>query len=173
MENWFFPIFYPSFEDLCHFMQLGKITPFFYNKFFCFGLSPWSHLYQWYVYFEVAVSIVKLLSNAVYFLANQADGCTRLYLDIFCLDILEIVLACKWFVMKQLCQCAAVNIYLQWYKGTCDRATRISWSNRPSMRNTSIRLSSLVCSNYMYIWVLTYWKFHCGRNGEDTINFLN
>ena len=32
----FLPIFYPVFQDLCHFIQLSKITPFFYNNFFLF-----------------------------------------------------------------------------------------------------------------------------------------
>ena len=33
----FLSIFYPIFPDLYHFIQLGKITPFFYNIFFGFG----------------------------------------------------------------------------------------------------------------------------------------
>ena len=33
----FLSIFYPIFPDLSHFIQLSKITPFFYNKFLCFG----------------------------------------------------------------------------------------------------------------------------------------
>ena len=33
----FLSIFYPSFPDLCHFKQLWKIRPFFYNSFFGFG----------------------------------------------------------------------------------------------------------------------------------------
>ena len=37
MEIDFFSIFYPFFPDLCHFIQLWKITPFFYNNFFGFG----------------------------------------------------------------------------------------------------------------------------------------
>ena len=37
MENWLLkPFFYPIFQDLCHFIHLWKITPFFYNNFFRF-----------------------------------------------------------------------------------------------------------------------------------------
>ena len=32
----FLSIFYPILPDLCHFIQLWKITPFFYNNFFGF-----------------------------------------------------------------------------------------------------------------------------------------
>ena len=32
----FLSIFYPIFQDFCHFIQLWKITPFFYNNFFGF-----------------------------------------------------------------------------------------------------------------------------------------
>ena len=37
MENWLFSIFYPIFPDLCHFIQLCKITAFIYNNFFRLG----------------------------------------------------------------------------------------------------------------------------------------
>ena len=37
MGNWRFSIFYPIFLDICHFIQLCKITPFFYNHFLGFG----------------------------------------------------------------------------------------------------------------------------------------
>ena len=37
MENGLLSIFYPIFQNLCHFIQLSKITPFFYSNFFCFG----------------------------------------------------------------------------------------------------------------------------------------
>ena len=33
----FLSIFYPIFPDLCYFIKLWKITPFFYNNFFGFG----------------------------------------------------------------------------------------------------------------------------------------
>ena len=37
MEIDFLPIFYPIFQDLCHFLQLWQITPVFYTNFFGFG----------------------------------------------------------------------------------------------------------------------------------------
>ena len=37
--NWFLPIFYPIFQELCNFIQLWKITPFFYNIFSVSGGS--------------------------------------------------------------------------------------------------------------------------------------
>ena len=33
MENSLFPIFYPMFQAICHFIQLCKITQFFDNNF--------------------------------------------------------------------------------------------------------------------------------------------
>ena len=37
IEKWHFSFFYPIFPELGHFIQLWKITPFFYNNFFGFG----------------------------------------------------------------------------------------------------------------------------------------
>ena len=34
MANCLLPIFYPKSQDLCHFIQLWRITPFFHNNFF-------------------------------------------------------------------------------------------------------------------------------------------
>ena len=39
MENWFLPIFYPIFLELCLLIQLWKITPLFYNNFSVSGGS--------------------------------------------------------------------------------------------------------------------------------------
>ena len=37
MESWFLPIFYMIFQDLCHFIQLRKISPNFLKRLFGFG----------------------------------------------------------------------------------------------------------------------------------------
>ena len=60
------PIFYPIFQDLCHFIQLWKISPFFYNNLFGFREGNLPPPGQFYCVYHVYVpfALRKLQSSS-------------------------------------------------------------------------------------------------------------
>ena len=82
----YYPFSISSFPDLCHFLQLWKITPFFYNNFSGFGgggaslspplRAPMVYL-KVYVYPSVHTVIWNDFQENVKFLAVLGDNCVK------------------------------------------------------------------------------------------------
>ena len=64
MKKWFLPIFNLIFQDLGHFTQLWKITPFLYNNFSGLvrsSLSPWGRPCTMYIKINFYLSTVIIV----------------------------------------------------------------------------------------------------------------